>query len=129
MSRSSRLTNSLGRNRTCARASPTPMEMSPGHSRCSQSDGPAAFWLVERVRQVVAGVRYDLRGGPAQVRGIALGLRQTVFGPDAKAGGRLYRRAFAGHCDRAAQFGHQSEVDHCYNDRDLRLPEIALRPR
>ena len=44
-----------------------------------------------RLGQVVAGVRHDLRRGPAPVRRVAVGLRPAVPRPDGQARRRLHR--------------------------------------
>ncbi len=50
---------------------------------------PHCLYRRQRVRQVVAGVRHDLRRGPAPVRRVALGLRTSVSGADGEAGRRF----------------------------------------
>ena len=53
-----------------------------------------------RLRQVVAGLRHDLRRGPAAVCRVAVGLRAAVPGPDGEARRRLHRGPLAGDLDR-----------------------------
>ena len=77
-------------------------------------------WPV-RVRQVLAGVRHDLRGGPAALRGIAVRLCAPVPGDDAEAGRRPDRRSFAGHLDRAENDEPQPALHRRHGHRDLRL--------
>src|SRR5262249_39924619 len=51
---------------------------------------PGGDYRIERFGEILFGLRHDLRGGAAQVRRVALGLRAPVPGPDAKARRRLH---------------------------------------
>ena len=82
-----------------------------------------------RLRQVVAGVRHDLRRRPASLRRIALRLRPPVPRSDGEAGCRPHRRALARDLDRPEGHQPQSALDRRHRHRDLRLPAPALRPR
>ena len=80
-----------------------------------------------RVGQVVAGLRHDLRRGPAALRRVAVGLRAPVPRADGEAGRRSDRRPVAGDFDRAEDHGVEPAVDGRHRHRDLRLPPAALR--
>ena len=80
-----------------------------------------------RIGQVVAGVRHDLRGGPAPLRGVAVVLRPAVPGPDGEARRRLHRGAVAGDLDRPEVDVAQPAVDGRHDHRDLRLPARPVR--
>ena len=75
------------------------------------------------------GVRHDLRGGPAPVRGVAVGLRAAVPRPDGQARRRLHRGPVAGGLDRPEVDEPQPALDGRHDHRGLRLPAAALRPR
>ena len=77
--------------------------------------------------QVVAGVRHDLRRGPAPVRRVAVGVRPAVPRPDGQARRRLHRGPVAGDLDRPEVGVPQPAVDGRHDHRDLRLPPPALR--
>ena len=83
----------------------------------------------ERLRQIVARLRHDLRRGPAQIRRVAFRLRAAVPRPDAEAGRGFHRGSVARDRYRATQFRHQSALDHRHHNGDLRLPAPALRAR
>jgi hypothetical protein len=80
-----------------------------------------------RVRQIVARLRHHLRGGPASLRRVALGLRAPVPRADGEAGRRSDRRTVSGHLDRAEDDRREPEVHGRNRHRDLRLPPAALR--
>ena len=79
-----------------------------------------------RVRQVVAGLRHDLRRGPAPLRRVAVGLRPPVPGADGQARRRLDRGAVAGDLDRPEDDLAQPALDGRHGHRDLRLPAPAV---
>ena len=78
------------------------------------------------IRQVVAGVRHDLRRGAAAVRRVAVGVRAAVPGADGQARRRLDRGALAGDLDRPEDDLAQPALDGRDRDRDLRLPAAAV---
>ena len=84
---------------------------------------------LSRLREVVAGVRHDLRRGPAAVRREPLRLRAPVPPDDGEAGRRLDRRPLAGDLDRPEDDVAQPALDGRHGHRDLRLPAPALRAR
>ena len=79
------------------------------------------------LREVLARVRHDLRGGPAPLRRVALRLRAAVPADDGEARRRLDRRALAGDLDRPEDDLAQPALDGRHGDRDLRLPAPPLR--
>ena len=81
-----------------------------------------------RVRQVVPGVRHDLRRGPAPVRGVAVGVRPAVPRPDGQARRRLHRGSVPGGLDRPEVDHPQPAVDGRHDHRGLRLPAAAVGP-
>ncbi len=83
--------------------------------------GPLGF------REVVAGVRHDLRGGPAALRRVAVGVRAPVPRADGQARRRLHRGAVAGDLDRPEVGVAQPALDRRHDHRGLRLPAPALR--
>ena len=94
----------------------------PRHKRSSASPGSRA-WEVEPC------LRHDLRGGPAPLRGVALGLRPPVPPDDGEAGRRLDRRPQPGDLDRPEDHLTKPEIHRRHGHGDLRLPPAALRPR
>ncbi len=78
--------------------------------------------------EVVAGLRHDLRRGPAALRRVAVGLRPAVPRPDGQARRRLHRGPVAGHLDRPEERLAQPAVDGRHDHRGLRLPAPAVRP-
>ena len=76
--------------------------------------------------QVVAGVRHDLRRGPAPLRRVAERLRAPVPRADGQAGRRLDRGPVAGDLDRPEDDVAQPAVDGRHGHRDLRLPAPAV---
>ena len=83
----------------------------------------------QRVGEVVAGLRHDLRRRAAPLRRVALGLRAAVSRADGEAGRRSHRRHFAGDCDPAEEQRPQSAVDRRDDDGDSRLHAAAVCPR
>src|SRR5439155_338093 len=81
-----------------------------------------------RLRQVIAGVRHDLRRGPAPLRRVALGLRARVPGADGEALGGLVRGGVPSDLDRAEDDVQEPAPDRRHRHRDLRLLPRALRP-
>ena len=79
-----------------------------------------------RLGQVVAGVRHDLRRGPAPLRRVAERLRAPVPGADGQAGRGLDRGAVAGDLDRPEDHVAQPAVDGRHGHGDLRLPAPAV---
>ena len=82
-----------------------------------------------RVRQVLAGVRHDLRRGPAPLRRVALGVRPPVPRPDGQARRRLHRGPLARGLDRPEVHVEEPPLHRRHDHRGLRLPPPALRPR
>ncbi|CAA9534751.1 MAG: Excinuclease ABC subunit A, partial [uncultured Solirubrobacteraceae bacterium] len=76
--------------------------------------------------QVVAGVRHDLRGGPAPLRRVAVRLRPAVPRADGQAGRGLDRGPVAGDLDRSEDHVAQPAVDGRHRHGDLRLPAPAV---
>src|SRR5205085_1344042 len=81
---------------------------------------------VVRVRQILAGVRYDLCRRPAPLRRVAVSVRPPVSRDDAEAGRRPDRWAVAGNLDRAEDDVAQPTLDGRHRHRDLRLYAPAL---
>ena len=79
-----------------------------------------------RLRQVVAGVRHDLRRGPAPLCRVAVGLCAPVPGADGQAGRRRDRRAVAGDLDRAEDHLPQPALHRRHGDRNPRLHAPAV---
>ena len=79
--------------------------------------------------QVVAGVRHDLRGGPAALRRVAVRVRAPVPRADGQARRRLHRGAVARGVDRPEVDQPQPAVDRRHDHRGLRLPAPAVRAR
>ena len=77
--------------------------------------------------QVDARVRHHLRRGPATLRRKPVGLRPPVSGQDQQARRRPDYRNRSGHRDRAEGQHAESALDRRHVDRNLRLPETALR--
>ena len=77
--------------------------------------------------QVLACLRHDLRGGPAPLRRVALGLRAPVPPDDGEARRGLDRRALAGDLDRPEDDLAEPALDGRHGHGDLRLPAPALR--
>ena len=82
-----------------------------------------------RIGQVVAGVRHDLRRGPAPLRRVAQRLRAAVPRADGQAGRRLDRGPVAGDLDRSEDDVAQPALDGRHGHRDLRLPAPAVGAR
>ena len=80
------------------------------------------------VGQVVAGVRHDLRGGPAALRRVAVGVRTAVPRADGQARRRLHRGPLARGLDRPEVDLEEPAVDRRHDHRGLRLPPPAVRP-
>ena len=76
--------------------------------------------------QVLAGLRHDLRGGPAPLRRVAERLRAPVPGADGQAGRGLDRGPVAGDLDRPEDDVAQPAVDGRHGHGDLRLPAPAV---
>ena len=76
--------------------------------------------------QVVAGVRHDLRRGPAPLRRVAVRLRAPVPRADGQARRRLDRGPVAGDLDRPEDDVAQPALDGRHGHRDLRLPAPAV---
>ena len=80
-----------------------------------------------RLGQVQPRVRHDLRGGPAAVRRVAVGLRAAVPRPDGQAGCRFHRRSLPGRLDRPEVHQPQPALHRRHDHRGLRLPAAPLR--
>ena len=81
---------------------------------------------LERIRKVFAGVRHDLRRGPAPLCRDVLALCAAVSRSDGAAGSRFDRRAESGDFHRAEDDQPQPALDRRHRDRDLRLSAFAL---
>ena len=90
---------------------------------------PYGDYRAERVGQILAGLRHDLRRGPAALRGDALHLRAPVSGPDGAAGRRFHRRPEPGHLDRAEDHQPQPALHRRHHHRNLRLSARCSTPR
>ena len=77
----------------------------------------------------VAGVRHDLRRGPAPLRRVALGVRPPVPRADGQARRRLHRGALARGVDRPEVHVEEPALHGRHHHRGLRLPPAAVRPR
>src|SRR5690606_9525407 len=80
-----------------------------------------------RLRQVLAGVRHDLRGRPAALRRVAVGLCPPVPVGDGKARCRPHRGPVPGDLDRAEVDLARPALYRRHDHRDLRLPAPAVR--
>ena len=78
------------------------------------------------LRQVLAGLRHDLRRGPAPLRRVAERVRAPVPGADGQAGRGLDRGAVAGDLDRPEDDVAQPALHGRHGHRDLRLPAPAV---
>ena len=105
------------------RPRPQPQEHRRGHPAAQARGHHGSV----RLRQVVARVRHDLRGGAAPLRGVALCLRAAVPRADGEAGRRSDRRPVARHLDRAEDHRLQPALHGRDGHRDLRLPPAAVR--
>ncbi len=76
--------------------------------------------------QVLAGLRHDLRGGPAPLRRVAERVRAPVPGADGQARRGLDRGAVAGDLDRPEDDLAQPALDGRHGHGDLRLPAPAV---
>ena len=105
----------------------------PGAQPQGRLDRPPAR-LADRLHgslglgQVLAGLRHDLRRGPAPLRRVALGLRAPVPRPDGQARRRLHRGPLAGGLDRPEVDVEEPALHGRHHHRGLRLPAPALRP-
>ncbi len=81
-----------------------------------------------RVRQVLPGLRHALRGRPAALRGVPVGLCPPVPVHDGQARRGPHRGPVAGHLHRAEDRLPQPALHRRHGHRDLRLPAPALRP-
>ncbi len=79
-----------------------------------------------RLRQVFAGIRHDLRRGPAPLRRIAVGLCAAIPRTDGQARRRFDRGPVAGDLDRAENHQPQSALHGRHGDRDPRLHAPAV---
>ena len=76
--------------------------------------------------QVLAGLRHDLRRGPAPLRRVAERVRAPVPRADGQAGRGLDRGPVAGDLDRPEDDVAQPAVDGRHGHGDLRLPAPAV---
>src|SRR5207245_8816632 len=102
---------------------PAQFEESP--RRIAAGEAGRHHWL-ERLGKIVARVRHPLRRRPTSLRRKPLGLCPPVPRSNGKTGCRFHRRAFTSHCDRTAQRGRKSTVDHRDYNRELRLAARAF---
>ena len=108
-------------------SSAVPASTTSRTSRCSMPrDALVVITGPVGLRQVVAGVRHDLRRGAAPVRRVAERLRAPVPRADGQAGRGLHRGAVAGDLDRPEDDLAQPAVDGRHGHRDLRLPAPAV---
>ena len=80
------------------------------------------------IRQVVAGLRHHLCRGTASLRGVAVGLRQAVPGPDRQARRGLHPGTLTGHLHRPEERLAQPPFHGRHHHRGVRLPATPLRP-
>ncbi|CAA9491002.1 MAG: Excinuclease ABC subunit A, partial [uncultured Solirubrobacteraceae bacterium] len=104
------------RRRGCPRAQPEERHRRAAARCAGGHHGP------ERVGQVLARVRHDLRGGAAALRRVAERLRAPVPGADGQAGRRLDRGALPGDLDRPEDDLAQPALHGRHGHGDLRLP-------
>ena len=92
-------------------------------------DKLVVFTGLVRLRQILAGVRHDLRRGPAALCRVAIGLCAPVPRDDAEARRRSDRRALAGDRDRAEDDLEEPALDRRHGHRDPRLhaPPVGAR--
>ena len=83
----------------------------------------------QRIGEVVAGLRHDLRRRAAALCRVALRVRAAVPRADGEAGRRSHRRHRAGHRHPPEEQHPQSALDRRHDDRDPRLHAAAVRPR
>ena len=81
----------------------------------------------QRVGQVVARLRHDLRRRAAPLRRVAVGLRAAVSRADGEAGRRRDRGHLPGDRDPPEEQHPQSALDRRHHHRDPRLHAAALR--
>ena len=82
-----------------------------------------------RLRQILAGVRHDLRRGPAPLRRVAVRLCAPVPRTDGQAGRRQHRRPVAGDLHRAEDHLEEPALHRRHGDRNPRLHAPALGAR
>ncbi len=80
----------------------------------------------ERLRQVLARVRDDLRRRPAPLRRDIFALHAAIPRSHGQTARRRHSRNPAGYRDRAIESGEDVALDRRHDDRDQRLLEIAL---
>jgi hypothetical protein len=81
-----------------------------------------------RLGEVLARVRDGVRGGPAPLHRVAVGVRAELPGADGQAPGRERRGAVARHLHRPEERRQQPPVDGGDGDGTARLPPVAVRP-
>ena len=97
------------------------------HQRRDSPQHPDRDHGAERLGQVVAGLRHDLRRGAAPLRGNAVGICPAVPRPDGAARCGQHRRAEPGDLHRTEDDQPQSTVDGRNHHGNLRLPAAALQ--
>ena len=113
------------RSRRARRAHAQPQEHRP-HAAGRQADHRHRR---QRIGQVVARLRHDLRRRAAALRRVAVGLRAAVPRADGEAGRRSHRRHLAGDRHPPEEQHPQSALDGRHDDRDPRLHAAAVRAR
>ncbi|CAA9357123.1 MAG: Excinuclease ABC subunit A, partial [uncultured Gemmatimonadetes bacterium] len=99
-----------------------PQEPGPGSAAPRGDRGHGAVGVGE----VVARLRHGVRGGAAQVRGVAFHVRQAVPRPDGEAGRGPRGRHLARGGHRAAQPHQDVALHRGHGDRGVRLPAPAV---
>ena len=100
-----------------------------GHLAGAAARCPGCHNRAVGLGQVEPRVRHDLRGGPAPLRGVAVGVRAPVPRADGQAGRGLDRGSLAGDLDRPEDDLAQPALDGRHGDGDLRLPAAAVGAR
>ena len=96
------------------------------YRRLDSAQYPYRHHGVERIGEIVAGLRHDLCRRPAPLRRNALALRAPVSGSDGATRGRFDRWPQPRDFDRAEDHQSQSAVDSRDHHRNLRLPARAV---
>ena len=108
------------------RTSRRPRAQPQGRHRRAAARRPGRHHRAVRLGQVVAGLRHDLRRGPAPLRRVAVRVRAPVPRADGQARRRLDRGPVAGDLDRPEDDLAQPALDGRHGHRDLRLPAPAV---
>ena len=110
-----------GRQYGCRRARRPrrPRAQPQGHHRPPAAEPPDLHHRAVRLRQVLARLRHDLRGGAAPLRRVALRLRAAVPADDGEAGRRPHRRPEPCDLDRPEDDLAEPALDGRHGDGDL----------